>query len=105
MTKFATRKNILVAIATLGLLVAILLAVRSARRDDNINGSQVITIRHDDLDRKCLLHIPDSVKGKSNIPLLIYLHGSATDPKDYACLLYTSPSPRDRTRSRMPSSA
>ena len=27
-------------------------------------------------------------------------------PKDnYLCLLYTSPSPRDRTRSRMPSSA
>ena len=26
------------------------------------------------------------------------------DP-DYTCLLYTSPSPRDRTRSRMPSSA
>ena len=25
--------------------------------------------------------------------------------KDRACLLYTSPSPRDRTRSRMPSSA
>ena len=25
--------------------------------------------------------------------------------RDYACLLYTSPSPRDRTRSRMPSSA
>ena len=24
---------------------------------------------------------------------------------DYYCLLYTSPSPRDRTRSRMPSSA
>ena len=29
------------------------------------------------------------------------------DPKDLSiiCLLYTSPSPRDRTRSRMPSSA
>ena len=27
-----------------------------------------------------------------------------TDPS-YACLLYTSPSPRDRQRSRMPSSA
>ena len=26
-------------------------------------------------------------------------------PLDYICLLYTSPSPRDRTRSRMPSSA
>ena len=25
--------------------------------------------------------------------------------KNYTCLLYTSPSPRDRTRSRMPSSA
>ena len=25
--------------------------------------------------------------------------------QEYACLLYTSPSPRDRTRSRMPSSA
>ena len=25
--------------------------------------------------------------------------------QDYVCLLYTSPSPRDRTRSRMPSSA
>ena len=27
------------------------------------------------------------------------------DGHDYYCLLYTSPSPRDRTRSRMPSSA
>ena len=26
-------------------------------------------------------------------------------PKDYPCLLYTSPSPRDRQKSRMPSSA
>ena len=26
-------------------------------------------------------------------------------PKNISCLLYTSPSPRDRTRSRMPSSA
>ena len=30
--------------------------------------------------------------------------GHLTDPTK-ACLLYTSPSPRDRTRSRMPSSA
>ena len=27
------------------------------------------------------------------------------DDTPYGCLLYTSPSPRDRTRSRMPSSA
>ena len=31
--------------------------------------------------------------------------GNREDLSDYACLLYTSPSPRDRTRSRMPSSA
>ena len=29
----------------------------------------------------------------------------AVKQKKYTCLLYTSPSPRDRTRSRMPSSA
>ena len=28
-----------------------------------------------------------------------------TDKKDVVCLLYTSPSPRDRQKSRMPSSA
>ena len=31
--------------------------------------------------------------------------GSGTEIGSLACLLYTSPSPRDRTRSRMPSSA
>ena len=29
----------------------------------------------------------------------------AFDPISYTCLLYTSPSPRDRQKSRMPSSA
>ena len=32
-------------------------------------------------------------------------HRSSWDGRDGSCLLYTSPSPRDRTRSRMPSSA
>ena len=32
-----------------------------------------------------------------------FANENLTDPWD--CLLYTSPSPRDRTRSRMPSSA
>ena len=31
--------------------------------------------------------------------------GEFPDARRYICLLYTSPSPRDRTRSRMPSSA
>ena len=46
--------------------------------------------------------------------LIISLDGPAAETvrgleikqdQDYDCLLYTSPSPRDRTRSRMPSSA
>ena len=32
-------------------------------------------------------------------------YGKYADQKGNVCLLYTSPSPRDRTRSRMPSSA
>ena len=32
-------------------------------------------------------------------------NGKVNIADSYACLLYTSPSPRDRTRSRMPSSA
>ena len=36
-------------------------------------------------------------------PLTLTIPGKHT--RKHACLLYTSPSPRDRTRSRMPSSA
>ena len=36
-----------------------------------------------------------------NIPVVGYIHSN----KFYICLLYTSPSPRDATLSRMPSSA
>ena len=40
---------------------------------------------------------PDSFSGDGII--------AKGDAVEVACLLYTSPSPRDRTRSRMPSSA
>ena len=39
---------------------------------------------------------------KGNLPIVMSEGGSVIDE---SCLLYTSPSPRDRTRSRMPSSA
>ena len=42
----------------------------------------------------------DLVIDKSKLRDLVF-----SDPDAKACLLYTSPSPRDRTRSRMPSSA
>ena len=41
--------------------------------------------------------LPDSIKSLSSE----HVQGDLV----YNCLLYTSPSPRDRTRSRMPSSA
>ena len=47
------------------------------------------------------------LEGENAISLNRELMGN-TDPKEATpgtCLLYTSPSPRDRTRSRMPSSA
>ena len=41
----------------------------------------------------------------NHMPLSEITLAQALKGKGYACLLYTSPSPRDRTRSRMPSSA
>ena len=35
----------------------------------------------------------------------LFLVGARIDPASYICLLYTSPSPRDKRLSRMPSSA
>ena len=43
-----------------------------------------------------VIDCPDPKKGKETIDAVA---------QDGICLLYTSPSPRDRTRSRMPSSA
>ena len=44
-----------------------------------------------------------------NIPLSVSANvivaAGKSDPRQYACLLYTSPSPRDLSTSRMPSSA
>ena len=46
----------------------------------------------------------DSVAASSN-PILLFDTDRTGFITDITCLLYTSPSPRDRTRSRMPSSA
>ena len=44
---------------------------------------------------------------KNNLPVLLLsqLSRAVDTTQTHPCLLYTSPSPRDRTRSRMPSSA
>ena len=55
------------------------------------------------LDAKTLAD-DDLVWAQDHLRILSGLYGLLR-PLDEICLLYTSPSPRDRTRSRMPSSA
>ena len=45
------------------------------------------------------LPLADSVRARPG-PVVVFVHGGRN-----SCLLYTSPSPRDRQKSRMPSSA
>ena len=54
---------------------------------------------------------PADYRGRAGQTLLLYPRGAVSPRRlllvglGRSCLLYTSPSPRDRTRSRMPSSA
>ena len=47
----------------------------------------------------------DAVAVPPLVAIALQWHNHVTHVMDLPCLLYTSPSPRDRTRSRMPSSA
>ena len=79
-------------------------------RDSSISSSlkrerfPIRTIQIDESDKK---HVLDAILGKipKNSRILINAFVSPKEWKDRICLLYTSPSPRDRSVSRMPSSA
>ena len=47
----------------------------------------------------------DALSSRHGLPAALPPLPAALPPQPAVCLLYTSPSPRDRTRSRMPSSA
>ena len=55
-------------------------------------------------DKLSLAKIEHSLGGKKFLTIYLVENGMKEDEVNN-CLLYTSPSPRDRTRSRMPSSA
>ena len=54
---------------------------------------------------KAIVSFPNFGHWKIRLQLLLLGRMPITEGLPYSCLLYTSPSPRDRTRSRMPSSA
>jgi len=57
------------------------------------------------IDRSGNVRVADLANGAVEKTILKLLAEPAPGSRSKACLLYTSPSPRDRTRSRMPSSA
>ena len=74
--------------------------------------NQLPTLNAEKLEELCNLvdiAVDAGVKGnKKMLRKMLFKHLCTEDTDDNkmeACLLYTSPSPRDRTRSRMPSSA
>ena len=59
------------------------------------------------LPRFTVVGLPDKAVSESRerVQAALAAMGLALPPKRITCLLYTSPSPRDRQKSRMPSSA
>ena len=51
------------------------------------------------------VHMLDDIHGGAGQQFINLLHNLVAEPDSSACLLYTSPSPRDISGSRMPSSA
>ena len=59
-----------------------------------------------DTHHECALTVTEGVENQPVVnPYFVRKKKRALTTEEYVCLLYTSPSPRDRTRSRMPSSA
>ena len=50
-------------------------------------------------------YLPDYAAMFDKLPISAFLSSPEIPDPDMTCLLYTSPSPRDRQKSRMPSSA
>ena len=72
----------------------------------NLSNSEAMTA--DNILNQIANKVVDSMKtefGNSPIECLRFIQSLRDRGIEITCLLYTSPSPRDRTRSRMPSSA
>ena len=67
----------------------------------------VTAVTKDGTDVKVTISLPDDITVGGDLVVTgdMQVSGTTTTVDSTTCLLYTSPSPRDRTRSRMPSSA
>ena len=72
---------------------------------DMSGGSSFWTPITDGINHNGLVNINPTAASTFNEPALTTIVNRANVEPVISCLLYTSPSPRDRTRSRMPSSA
>ena len=76
---------------------------RQGHRDSKINnaeGQKQETIKYSEADRERQVN-----QAKGQAEAILSVAKASADGIKMVCLLYTSPSPRDRTRYRMPSSA
>ena len=84
-----------------------------SRTDDIINcaghrlstgAMEEVLSKHEDIAECAVVGIDDELKGQ--VPMgFIVINTGTSKANNIICLLYTSPSPRDRQKSRMPSSA
>ena len=96
-----TRESILLLILILVLIVKCN-SINITINNNNNNNNNNETINHIDYN-KTIIHVDPSNPVRATITPI---DSASNYNSNYnSCLLYTSPSPRDRTRSRMPSSA
>ena len=97
MSKFNIRKHFLKQRDEISVRERVLL---SARINSNLLQQEEFTIAKNIASFKTFRNEPKLTQAKNKF----YFYPKITDSA-LSCLLFTSPSPRDRTRSRMPSSA
>ena len=72
---------------------------------DDLNEKDISGLIHDDNSKSNEIMFIEGPPTMNGIPHAGHLRGRVFKDLWYSCLLYTSPSPRDKRQSRMPSSA
>ena len=68
-------------------------------------GDIIVMIDDEAIGSMGIVQASDKLKGEPGSKVKLKIYRDSGEIKELTCLLYTSPSPRDRQKSRMPSSA